>query len=235
MGRRAIRLALACLAFVALGTAALQRGFAQPWSVQTVAFRDLREASAAVDQLRGLGLDAYTEFAMNQGRQYVRVRVGCTTTRDAAQRLADLLAGRITREAAVVPLTPGAPVSGCVAEDVGFLKPARWKQIAPGSAVFDVTIAGQSARLVYTGLRWAVVQDGAAMPSGVSTSAAAFAQANLAGAAVVRMNVPGDATVLCPGKLIAAVGATAVVERSREIVACSRRPVPPTLVGGAAP
>src|SRR5690606_14915690 len=50
----------------AQGPAAVQDATVEPaWSVQTVALRDFREANGVVEQLRGFGLDAYSEFAMN--------------------------------------------------------------------------------------------------------------------------------------------------------------------------
>src|SRR5690606_15550056 len=105
------------------------------WSVQVVALRDFREAQAAVTELRVLEFDAYTEFAMSDGQQYVRVRTGCFTTREAAESLANVMRGHITADAEAVEMTPGASVSGCVDEEVGFLSSYAWQLLDQPGAV----------------------------------------------------------------------------------------------------
>src|SRR5690606_6621355 len=106
---------LAALAALSLSLAAAQG----EWAVQVVALRDYREAQAASAQLLALGFPSYLEFAMNQGRQFVRVRVGCYTSREAAEAMAAALRGHVTADAQPVELSPGAAVPGCTEESVG--------------------------------------------------------------------------------------------------------------------
>ena len=80
-------LAVVCCLFAVTASVAGAQS-AQTWAVQVVALRDFREAQAAVTELRVLEFDAYTEFVMQDGQQYVRVRVGCFTTREAAEAVA---------------------------------------------------------------------------------------------------------------------------------------------------
>lgn len=201
------------------------------WTVQTVAFRDFREATVAVAQLTGLGLDAYTEFSMNRGLQYARVRVGCFDDRAAADAFAAAMKRHATREAAVVPLTPSAPVVRCLHQDVGFIKPERWSvdQGATGVPAFDVEVAGHQARIVYDGDSWVVVQDGDPMPSVRSARTATFDQGSMGGAPVVMESVAGKRLVLCLGRLLATVGQVAIADQGNSVVACR------FLLAGASP
>ena len=126
-------------------------GYAQPWTVQTAAFRDLDQAQTRVVELRALGFDAYSEFAMLGGKQYARVRVGCAFERAGAAALARSLQ-RVTREAVVVPLSEGAEVSMCVAFDVGFRLPERWGVLgrSPDAVRFWVEVGGRRGAVAYT-------------------------------------------------------------------------------------
>lgn len=196
------------------------------WSVQTVALRDYREAQGVAAGLRLHGLDAYTEFTMQAGLQYVRVRIGCTFEREVADAWATLLTRSLVAEAVAVPVD-GAPPEGvaCVAAEVGFRKPARWALVsAAGDApVFEVVVADHVAYLSFDGLIWRVWQG--APPAPVAAPSPRVAAARLDGRDVVRSTSGG---LLCPGRLLASVGDAAVVELGDAIVAC--RPVDP---GGA--
>ncbi|MFN2322659.1 MAG: SPOR domain-containing protein [Trueperaceae bacterium] len=213
----AVGVALVVL-FAALGTALAQT----TWSVQTVALRDYQEAQGVAAGLRLHGLDAYTEFTMQSGLQYVRVRVGCTDEREVADAWAGLLARSLVAEAVVVAMEGAPPLDvACVAAEVGFRKPGRWTLVSgPGEVpVFEVEIADHLAYLSYDGLVWRVWQGTA--PAPVAASAARVVAARLDGRDVVRS---ADGGLLCPGRLIASIGDAAVVELGDAIVAC--RPAP---------
>ncbi len=209
------------VALTVLGTA-LGTTLAQTtWSVQTVALRDYREAQGVAAGLRLHGLDAYTEFTMQSGLQYIRVRVGCTDEREVADAWAALLARSLVAEAVVVPMEGGPPEDvACVSAEVGFRKPGRWVLVSgPGKVpVFEVEVAGHLAYLSFDGLVWRVWQGTAPAPVDVSTPRVAAAR--LDGRDVVRS---ADGGLLCPGRLLAGVGDAAVVELGDAIVAC--RPV----------
>lgn len=210
---------------------------AQGWSVQTVALRDLRQARSVVGQLQALGFDAFPEFAMHDGDQFVRVRVGCYTDRAAAEAVAQALAGHVTKQAVAVQLSSGTRADECVREDIGFLKPPVWKQLDPpdGLPTFDVDIAGHKARLVFTGQDWRVVQDGQTFtpaPAGVDAS---FVVARPGGIPWVAQELTAGLRMLCPGKLIGTAGSAAVVERSNEVVACMLVPLSSEQAKGSVP
>lgn len=197
------------------------------WSVQTVALRDFREAEATAAELKRQGFDAFTEFAMDNGLQFVRVRVGCYLTRDAAEVMAAALRGRITDTAAVVEATPDSPVAGCVRMEVGFLKPGRWDavDVAGAAPAFRVQVAGIEAHIAHTGERWRVLQEGEDVPSAaLSLPAARFSQATIAGVGLIRFEAPGGAILLCPGVLVDSVGNVAISEQGDAVVACSLEP-----------
>lgn len=210
----------------------------QGWTVQVMALRDFREAQAAVAELRVLEFDAYTEFAMSDGQQYVRVRAGCYTTRAGAEALASAMRGRVTTEAEAVELTPGAAIIGCVDEEIGFLNSYDWRLVSRADAIpnFRVAVAGVVAMVAHDGRRWIVRQgDGEVEAAGAAADAAAGA-ADAAGAVRVRIvqrrvagapfatldSLPGP-VLLCPGTLLASVADVAIVERADAIVACRLR------------
>lgn len=211
--------ALACLAaLTAFGLAAAQQG----WAVQVVALRDYQEAQAATAQLTGLGFPAYTEYAMDDGRQFVRVRVGCYGTREAADAMAQAMRGRVTADAQAVELTPGALAPGCVQEVIGFLNGYDWRLTDDdGPVTFEVTVAGVPATVAHDGERWRMIQDGADVPlAGPATVAGEYASTSVGGATFAVRGGAGTSYVVCPGRLLAQVGEVAIVERGDALVAC---------------
>jgi len=207
------------------------------WTVQTVALRDLRQADLVVAQLKNLGFDAYDEFAMNDGKQFVRVRVGCYGDRAAAQAVAAALATHVTEQAVPAPISPTARVNDCVREDVGFLKPASWSKVdaADGLPTFHVKVAGHDADVVFDGMRWVVVQDGSAPPATATAVSAPFVVAHPGGVAWAAEETPDGTRLLCPGTLVGRAGEAAIVERPGEVVACSFAPRSLRLANGGSP
>lgn len=226
-----MRLGLLAAALLAawFGPAASAQGYGS-WSVQTVALRDFREAQESAAALKRQGFDAFTEFAMDNGLQFVRVRVGCYLTREAAEMMAAAFRGRITAAAVVVEATPDAPVTGCVRMDVGFLKPAAWDEVTAvdgaHAPAFRVEVAGILAHVTHDGLRWRVLQEGEDVPQvSVALPAARFSQATVAGVQLVSLEAPGGPVHLCPGHLVSSVGSVAISEQGEALVACSLEPV----------
>lgn len=214
----ALRLFVASLALVVAGAAAAQGS----WAVQVVALRDYREAQAASSQLASIGFPAYLEFAMHDGLQFVRVRVGCFTSRDAAEAMAAALRGRVTADAQPVELSPGANVSGCAEESVGFLNGYDWELVEDGGPVsFGVAVAGVEATVVHDGERWRMVQEGEAPPAlSPAAGAGAVKELRVGGAPFAVLEDGGREVVLCPGVLLAQVGGVAIVERGDAVLAC---------------
>lgn len=215
-----IRLRRAAAALLAVTAAAWAA--AESWTVQTVAMRDLREATSVADDLRRLGFDAYTEFTMANRLQYVRVRVGCFHARDGAEAMAALLRGWATRDAVVVERTPGAPARGCLLRDVGFVAPEDgWRQRAPGVASFEVEVAGVTGLVRYRGGRWQVLQAAAddALPIAVSTERR-FVQVDAAPRPFVAIRDPDGPLLVCAGRLLAESDGAAIVEQDGVVSAC---------------
>src|SRR5690606_6641598 len=100
-GDRMSRLRLTALVLASLLALSVANAQEQ-WAVQVVALRDFREAQSTAADLRLLGLDAYTEFAMLNSQQWVRVRIGCFGSREAADAMAEALRTRITADAQAV-------------------------------------------------------------------------------------------------------------------------------------
>lgn len=229
--RRVVALAAIVLGVLA-GPAAAQE-LEDAWTVQTVALRDLREAEATASDLRELGFPAYTEFSMNDGQQWVRVRVGCWIGRDGADAMAEILRGLSTAEAVAVPLSPGAEVA-CVDVDVGFLKPSRYLPLHLNGELptYRVEVADHVAHVRHDGDRWLVVQGGdEPTPAEAPLGAVTYRSGEIRGYAVVLLVTDGVATAFCPGRLVAQAVDVAVVEWSNAIVACTPHPA----TGWAAP
>lgn len=214
----------ALAALLATVTAAVTAwGHAESWAVQVMALRDLRDATALADELADLGFDAYTEFAMNDGRQFVRVRFGCFAERSVADAFAVLARDLSTTDAVVVPIDGGARPASCLVRDVGFLVPPVFSQPVEGSATFEVEVAGTAAIVRYHGGRWQVMQRAAtdARPP-VTVGQGPFASRVVGGLPFVvdlRLDPPG---FLCPGRLLAALDDVAIVDDEGLVVACRR-------------
>ncbi len=219
--RRITKLALALGVLLCCGIAAAQAG----WAVQVVALRDYTEAQAATAQLKGLGFPAYTEFAMDGGRQFVRVRVGCFDSREAADAMAQAMRRHVTAEAQAVELTPGAPVLACVDESVGFLNGYGWRLLDDsGPVTFEVTVAGVPATVVHDGERWRMVQDGGELPPMATPErTAGFATESIGGSSFVAFDGADAWLIACAGELIAQAGDVAIVERGDVVLACHVR------------
>lgn len=195
------------------------------WSVQTVALRDLLEADSRVAALLGFGLPAYTEFTMQDGLQYVRVRIGCFTTREAAEAWADVLRRTLVDEAVAVPIDRGLPAGiGCVVADVGFRKPTRWRlvSLAGEQPMFEVDVGGHVAYLRYDDDHWRMWQGVA--PEAAPVVPVRTVAGRLGGYAIVRLV---DGPALCPGRLLAATGDVAIVETGDVVLACRWTPAFP--------
>jgi hypothetical protein len=211
------------LALVALGLAWASAAQAQSaWTVQTVAFRDLRDANAEVAILRSLGLPAYTEFTMSNGLQYVRVRIGCYLDRPGAEAWALLLRGAITRDAVAMPVEAALPDHvPCVATDVGFRKPQSWSLVSAAGELptFQVEVGGAVAYLRHDGEAWRLWQSVAPepAPAPVTDAERQVRVGSVAGLPVARSLAAG---ALCPGRLIATAGPVAIVDGGDAVVAC---------------
>lgn len=225
--KRALTALLLLLVGCALAQPPVDGSDIEFWSVQVVALRDLREAEDIANQLKRYGFDAFTEFAMDQGKQFVRVRVGCFVGRQAALAMADALRGHVTDSAVPVEASPGAPVRGCVTMNVGFLKPFRWTEATEPGLVpaYLVEVAGIEAHVAHTGERWRVLQEGEPVPTVLAGSTSArFSQASVAGVALVRLDDRAGGVLLCPGTLLNSVGSVAITEQGEAIVACNLEP-----------
>jgi len=200
---------------------------AESWTVQTVAVRDLREAQSVAADLDRLGFDAYTEYTMSRGLQYVRVRVGCFRDRGDADMFASLLAGWAVREAVVVERVPGAPTVGCLEREVGFVAPGAWRQRGPGVASFEVEVAGVHGVIRYQSGRWQLLQAPATEAIvDLRDEDRSFVQARGTPWPFVALrgtNGQGD-LLLCPGTLLAEADGAAIVEHLGVVASCRLTP-----------
>ena len=206
--------------------AVLQTGAAlaqERWAVQVVALRDYREAQAAAADLVTLGFDAYTEFAMLDAQQWVRVRVGCYFSREAAAAMASALEARITAQAQAVEFGLGSSRGlGCTEESIGFLDGYDWRLLSDSQPVlFEVTVAGVPATVAHDGSRWRVVQaDEQLLQETQLRAAAEFEARRIGGANFVSIREATGSVVVCPGELLASVADVAIVKRGELVLAC---------------
>jgi hypothetical protein len=198
---------------------------AQQWTIQTVAFRDYRDAQAAVEQLKALGFEAYTEFANGtDGLQYARVRVGCFDSKETADLSVQRLAGSYTQEAVAVPMNAGAPVPYCVRREVGFITPTTWYLYftTPTEAVFMIDLQGKQAFLKHSGASWQMGQHlgevgVTSVPASVGTSGY-FSE--VAASPYPQILYRSDVTILVSqGRLLWQTANVAVVQENDTIVA----------------
>ena len=198
--------------------------FAQLWTIQSAAFRDYRDAIAAVDQLRSQGFDAYSEFAMSSdNQQYARVRVGCFDTKETAALTAQRLLGSFTKEAEPVTLTQGAPVRTCLYRSLGFITPSSWYiyLTLPEMAVFMVDFQGKQAFIKHDGTAWQLGQNlgeiGVSGSSSVGTSGY-FNEIPASPYPQILYN-NGAALFITHGRLLWQKGDVAIIAESTAVVA----------------
>ncbi|CAN5776414.1 hypothetical protein BH24DEI2_BH24DEI2_28460 [soil metagenome] len=134
--------------------------YAQQWTVQTVALQDYGEALATRDELRALEYDAYVDFGLYEGQQFVRVRIGCFEDQEGADFFARRLAGNVTAEAVAVPLETEPGTTACITRVVGFEPPAIWDVLTTTAygITFWVEVLGQRRFIAFTGAGWRVAQ-----------------------------------------------------------------------------
>lgn len=226
---RTLRLVLLAVVVLCSGAALAQ----ERWAVQVVALRDFREAQSAAAELRTLGFDAYTEFAMLDSQQWVRVRIGCFTTREAADAMAAALRGRITADAQAAEFNTGAGGAGCTEETIGFINDYQWRLLSDdGPVTFEVTVAGVPAVVAHDGTRWHVLQADAQLEDdALPLTAERFEARRVAGVDFVRLRSEGGDVVVCPGELVASIGAVAIVKRGDHVLACRLASGPLELAG----
>lgn len=214
--------------------------WAQPWTIQTAAYRDFRIAREVIAQLREVGFDAYHEFAMHDGLQYARVRVGCFVDPDSAANVAALLR-RVTQDAVVVPMSDDAEARPCVRFDLGFNEPPAWgihSSHADG-VVFWVMLGGYRGYIAYTPGGWQVLQQAPSPAEGSSWLAAApstslgaiervpavtgirYGSSPFAAATLVTANLEDGPLVVGGGELIWSSAHAAIVRTGGTLIAVS--------------
>ncbi len=198
---------------------------AEQWTIQTVAFRDFRDAQAAVQQLQSLGFEAYSEFSSGaDGLQYARVRVGCFDSKETADLTVQRLVGSYTKEAVSVPLSAGAPVPYCIRREIGFITPTTWYTYftTATEATFMVDFQGQQAFLKHDGATWAMGQSLGeigitTVPASVGTSGY-FSE--MAASPYPQILYRSDLTILISqGKLLWQKGNLSLVQENDAVVA----------------
>jgi hypothetical protein len=198
------------------------------WTVQTVALRDLVEAASVVESLGQLGYPAYTEFAMHDGLQYARVRIGCFTTRDGAERMAIHLRGAVTAVAVAQPFSDGAPLLHCNEIEVGFFKSDDWiiSHRQDDAIVFEVAVFSHRAFVANLGGAWQLTQAPANPNSSSVETMGPFLQRDVGGKPLVLIEQGNINLAVCPGLLIWQSADVAIVDDRDAILSCKSRRVP---------
>lgn len=204
---------------------------AQNWTVQTVAFRDYQQARAVVGELHALGFAAYSQFAMSDGKQYARVRVGCYTGKAGAAALAAGLKGHLTKDAVALPADAIPETVPCVRYDLGFRLPETWgvaKQDAR-MVLFWVNVAGRKGYVAFDGA-WHVLQDVGKLASleplweasAPAALPATFSVVERQGLSFIEAApATGQPQLIASGKLVWHSPYAAVVQANGELIALS--------------
>ncbi len=126
------------------------------WTVQMAAFSDYRDATQAVNQLQAQGLDSYSEFFMQEGKQLVRVRIGCFDSKPTAEQFAKT---SLLTDASIVPMTQGSPIDLCVTRAIGAMLPQdtnNWGVYQENQAAIEFWFRAQdiTAFLAFNGSSW---------------------------------------------------------------------------------
>ncbi len=192
---------------------------AQTWTIQTASFRDYRLAQRSLDRLLKAGFDAYSEFYMDQGKQLVRVRVGCFENRDAAENFLNKMNSMGQISAYIIPHSLAG--KSCIKRNIGFIAPENWGtyQIDNKKIIFWVSISDITAFIAHTNLGWQVSQTGSDLLSDSQASPIQhyFAQNSEFGAIYVVL--PNRKPYkLTTGKLLWQSGASAVILEDDTVV-----------------
>src|SRR5690606_8930870 len=137
-------------------------------------------------------------------------------------QVADLLAGNVTEEAVVQPLSSGAGVRFCVRDDVGFVKPSSWavQSQNENEVVFRVQIGGHVGYVRHGEHEWRMLDELEQVPVATGARLLQFEQVTVAGAQMSRAHFSDGPLIVCSGRLIWQGGETVVVEREDTVVAC---------------
>lgn len=205
-------------------------GLAAPerWTIQTVALRDYEEAAAVAESLSTLGYQAYTEFAMNNGSQYTRVRIGCFETRDGAERMATHLRGAITASAVPQHLSPETTLLHCSDSEVGFFKPDSWSIVYAGNTaiVFQVEILDHRGFVEHKNGTWHLRLESKYQELLSSEPIGPFSQKLIEGKPLVFAHLSEGVSAVCPGLLLWHTQDTAIVDDGDAIVSCKITQIP---------
>ncbi len=202
---------------------------AQRYTVQTVALGNYQEALDTAQALRDLAYDAYVDFAMFEGRQYARVRVGCFVDQGSAAAMAALLKASVTAEAVVAEASPNAPVGLCLRREMGFALPQGWDVLrsSPSAVAYRVEVMGQRGYMVFGSLGWQLAQSeeealGSIPDAGpvlASARPASFQALTREGRPFVAVASPGAAFIIANGQLLWQNPTSAVVLEGDAVVA----------------
>ncbi len=132
----------------------------QTWTIQIASFYDFRLAQRSLDRLVSAGFDSYSEFFMEEGSQFVRVRVGCFESREAAQNFLDTMNSMGQINAYITQNTNSS--NNCINRSVGFITPEKWGtyRLNNDNIVFWVNISGLTAFISNSASGWQISQTG---------------------------------------------------------------------------
>lgn len=190
---------------------------AQSWTLQTNAFSDYREAVAAVDSFKAQGFDSYSEFFMQNGKQLVRVRIGCFESKDDALAFASLVS---SAEKVALPMTENAATLFCTNRSVGFKTPSNWGryQETPTHIDFWVSLKDVTAYLRFDSSAWRIIQSGSYRPEAATVTGVGYFREEASG--LIKLYYPGlSVLTITSGTLIWQNALSAVILENEQLVA----------------
>lgn len=179
------------------------------------AFTDYREATARVNLLKSQGFDSYSEFYMKDGKQLVRVRLGCFDSKDTAELYVNHMG---LTNLALLPMSDNAPVSHCVSRNLGAILPSRWGvyQTNSAQAEFYVELQNQNAYLNYDGSSWNLKESSTALEESTLQESFYFREE----AGLIKLFYPDlSILTLTSGKLVWQQNLSAVIVEDNSLVA----------------
>ena len=181
------------------------------WTLQTGAFSDYRDASKAVSELQTQGYDAYSEFFMQEGKQLVRVRLGCFDAKPTAEQFVKTT---VLVDTLIVPMTQGSPVGLCIGRKVGAVIPQdvnAWGiyQAYLNSIEFWFSAQSVTAFLSFNGSSWNLADKASPATSTAASQDAGYFREE---AGLIKLYYPNRSVLtLTSGKLIWQYGLNAVI------------------------
>ena len=191
----------------------------QTWTIQIASYRDYRLAQRNLDRLLSAGFNAYSEFYMSDNKQFVRTRVGCFYSKEAARSYLENMQSFGQTTAYVAANTHKS--DSCFARSIGFITPDKWGiyRFSNERIVFWVSLADLTGFIGHNQTGWQISQTGTELLTQVAQApmTSYFHQKSEASPVVFNLD-DRKPLKLSIGKLLWQSGLTAIILEDDTIV-----------------